>query len=236
MGQLLDVGTQPGNAAPGEYSPSALLTTRGGIIVCNSAGVPVAVARGAAGTFIGSDGSDTLPRYPPGYLLARDNGGAGTPLNTTSETTVLNAVMTGALPAFVAVGDRVNLRAWGIAAFAIIGTLTLNVYGGATKIAAGSASGNFAAGVPRAWQLDLWIHLLSATTVTVDGLMLPRISIGTGFGSAGDVHGPGTDVGTAVTVSTLPLAIDIKAICSTATATTQITCKGAEATYHPKNY
>lgn len=234
MGSFQEIGTNVGQAAPGESSPAALLTSRGQIIVCNSAGVPVALARPAAGLFLGSDGSDTLGRYPPGYLLARDAGGAGTPLNTVTETSVLNSTMAGALPAFVAAGDRVNLRAFGGVVMGATAGVTFNVYAGATKIVTGSASTTLTA--IRGWMLDLWIDLLSSTTVSVSGVMVPKGPTGTGWGSAGDVHYAASDVGSAITVSALPLAIDIKAILGSATATSQVTCKGATATYHPKNY
>lgn len=239
MASFTQIGDNAGEAAPGEYGPRALLTARGDTIVRDSTGVPVRLALPAAGTFLGSDGTDLLGRKPPGYLLARDNGGAATPLNTTAETSILNSTMAGALPAFVAIGDRVNLRAWGAASFGGTGTLLFNVYAGATKIVTGSASGNYTVGSTRGWLLDLWVHLLSSTTVAVTGFMIPRGPAGAGFSGVGastDYQIGGSDVGSAVTVSALPLAIDIKAVCSINTATTQVSCKGAEALYHPKGY
>ena len=232
MGQQLELGDQAGKAAPGEFGPRALLTTAGMVMMKDpTTGLVVA-------------------KYPPGFLIADDAGGAGTPLNVTAETSVLNAVLTnallgGALPAVVSARDMVHLRAWGHAIFGATGTLLLNVYAGGTlgtggtKIAAGSASGNYSAGVARGWELDLKIRLLTSTTVSVSGFIMPRSINGAGFtgiGAAGDLQFGGNDLGDAITVSALPLVLDIRATCSTNTATTQVSCKGAEVRYYPKNY
>ncbi len=207
MGSFQEAGTHPGQVLP----------------------APLTVAS-TAGMVLGPNGWV----YPPGYLLARDNGGAGTPLNTTGETSVLNSTLAGALPAFVSLGDAVQLRAWGIIVLNTSGTHTLNVYAGATKIASSGASGAITA--TRGWFLDLWIHLLSATAVEVTGMLSPRTSTSAGFNTPTDFFIPGSDAGVSVTVSTLPLAIDIKSIMSVAATTSQVSCKGAEARYFPKNY
>lgn len=178
--------------------------------------------------------------YPPGYLLGLDVGGANVPSNTTTETSILNAALVNAAPPFIAVGDDLHLRSWGHAIFGGTGTLTFNVYCGATKIWGGAASGSYASGLERGYELDLWIHLLSATTVAVTGWVNPRgPSGGAGpdpLNASTDLLLPGSDSGDPITVTALPQNLDIKAVCSINTATTQVRSRGTRVRYYPKNY
>lgn len=104
-----DLGVGAGQAASGDRSMDAILTTRGDTPVRDSTGTTVRQAVGAAGLFRGSDGTDLINRYPPGYQLLFDQGtfltgnGASTP-----ETDILSAGSTSGLACFlagVAIGD-----------------------------------------------------------------------------------------------------------------------------------
>jgi len=260
VGVIPEIGILPGQAADGSRSPDALITapgqliygsaanlaaalaapTRGQVMIANSTPLPSWMTKGSAGQVLGWDANDAKAIYAPGYLIGIDAGGANTPSNTTNETSILNAAITSALPAFVAVGDSINLRSWGHAIFGGTGTLTLNIYAGSTKIATTGASANFASGTERGFLIDIWIDLLSSTTVTCTGFMVPRGPSGAGFGgltaATTDIVFAANDAGEPVTITTLPQNIDIKAVTSINTATTQVRSRGTRVRYYPKNY
>lgn len=104
MPQLLDIGDNEYEAAPGNYGPRALLTARGDLLTRDASG-PARLALPAAGRFVGSDGLDLLGRIPPGHPIV-DLGRAYTPSATTEGSLLAaGAATAGLFAAGVAVGD-----------------------------------------------------------------------------------------------------------------------------------
>lgn len=160
MGHFVEIGDNAGEAAPGEYSPHAMLTTRGDIIVRDSTGVPVRKALGAAGLFAGSDGTDLLYRYPPGYPTLTDLGktytgdGASNP-----ETSILNggAAISAVYPAGVAIGDAfdISLRGNFLNNSGSNKTVLINLYYGSYVLMAVTTPNLTTSATTRVWGCDL---------------------------------------------------------------------------------
>jgi len=245
MGHFVELGDNPGEAAPGEYGPHALFSVRGDILIAGVGGIPQRLALPAAGKFYGSDGTDTLGRFPPGYTLATDLGATLT--NNAAETTVLSAgAITGLFPAGVAVGDAVHIRAAGRWLNNSGGnqTLTLNVYDGATIVATAVSTSLGASGTARNWQLDVEV-IYSIIGGAGAGAIRPigSMLIGTGVGAAGSYQAPAAvsafqiNDGASATIATNAAATgDLKAQTSNGTATTTVTCNIFRARHFPKNY
>jgi hypothetical protein len=180
MGQIVEIGPVAGKAAPGEFSPAALLTSPGGIIIANASGVPVQLAppsRGAilianstplpawlarpsAGLFLGSDGSDVIGRYAPGHLLFSDNGSTYTGNgSTTPETHLLSGgAAVSCFPAAIAVGDMFRVRAHGSIRISsgTASTFRVRCYYGTYAFMDITTNGTVTAGTARrAWMVEL---------------------------------------------------------------------------------
>lgn len=221
MPGFVEIGTKPGQAAPGESSPLALL--------------------GPAGQFLGSDGANPKYEYPPGHLLAVDFGAT---VATALETTILSAgPIAGVFPAGVAIGDTVHIRAAGSWVNTSGGneTLTLNLYMGSTIIATATSPNEGSSATLRSWQLDAEVIYsiiggAGVGAVRPLGSMLIATGNGTGLQNPSGNTALFYNGAVAATIATnAAAACDLRAQMSSATSSS-VTCNVFRARYFPKNY
>lgn len=234
MGQLLEIGASAGKAAPGEYSPPALLTTAGQVLGRNASGVGQI--------------------YVPGYLLTNDLGRAYTGDGaTTPETSILlgGTALSNLIPAAAAVGDSfdVNLRGTFLNNSGSGRTITINVYYGAYQMVSVTSASLTTSATARIWSVDLKavIEVVGAGSSGKIRLVAQRIGFnaqmgaGTGWqpvSSAGAIEvNDGASSGTnANLVTNAAAAFNVTAIHSANANTITTTLNLARVAWYPKNY
>jgi hypothetical protein len=257
MGQLILIGNTAGKAAPGEYGNSALLTARGDGVYRDSTGLPVRQPLGAAGLFLGSDGTDQKYRYPPGYASVVDLGAnVG---GTVTETSLLStgAAIAGGFPAAQAILDRYVLEAGGYfqnSSGTNTYTSQIQVYHGTypihSAISAALTSTATTTNV-RVWRIKLTatVTVLGTTSVgqiTIDdedfGFNAVTGLVTRGSGYAASVAGSfqvrdGFDLGTNAALATNAARnFNITATHSNASASLNTRMNYCRVMFHPKNY
>lgn len=189
-----------------------------------------------------SDGTQFLDKYPPGFALATDLGGAGI-TNSASETSLLSAALTNMFPAGVAIGDAVHIRAAGTyKSTTSAQTPTLNLYMGSTVIATATAASTTANANFRNWMLDLEVIYTviagaGSGAVRVLGSIWIGTSSGTGFQSQQALGDEFFGDAAAQTIATNATATcDLKGQLSSGTATATMALNIFRARYYPKNW
>jgi hypothetical protein len=247
------IGKKTGQAAPAEYSPDSLLTTRGDTIRRDSTGHAARYALPPAGQFLGSDGTDTLGRTPPGYPFV-DLGRAYTP-SSTNEGSLLNAgaATTGLFAAGVAVGDMWEiflggtlLNNSGTSTF----TSRLRVYFGAFAIGDVTTPGLTSNAGTRPWMWRLRVYLetlgaagtgtlrVAAQRAGLDGLLATNTAYISYVGTGGYTEQQATTTGTSASPALITNAasdFNVTATHSNATASMTTTLTEGLVRYYPKN-
>jgi hypothetical protein len=270
---MYDIGTTAGTVAAGEKvlyiannlsdvanTATALsnlggmtnpITTRGDIIRGNSTPAAARYALGAAGLFLGSDGTDLLYRYPPGYMY-RDAGRTSTPSDTAEHSILAANAATSGLFVSPAVGDAWDIRLGGTFlnnSGTSSYTSTIIVYFGSYALMTKASGSLTTSATARPWMVTLTIEVETVGAANTGTLRMAGMRNGisvlnptgtatwenTGSGATTEFF-PGYTTGTSANlVTNAASSFNVTATHSNATASMSTALTYCQVVYYPQN-